>query len=84
MIEPGDCCPECNQRKPHPRKQTSPDSRVRSYRLPLEENDSHAEILQVAAEHLGCFDRPFWQFQTLTYALALVLQDESLKNIAKR
>ena len=82
-IEPGEACPACSQRKPHPRKETSPVTRVRAYRVPINETDAHAEILEAAARHLGVFDKPYWQFKTYTFALVAVLQDASLEGVGE-
>ena len=81
---PGETCELCKRRIPHPKKETSPTSKTRSYRVPLDEDVAHEEILTEAARFLGTFERPHWQFQTLTIALALVLQDEKLKGFAQR
>lgn len=79
--EPGEECPACKRRVPHPPKPSSPKSRTRSYRVPQDEEAAHEDVLVQAAKHLGVFERPFWQFWTHTYALALVLQDESLRGV---
>ena len=83
-LAPGVACPTCERRIPHPRKESSPQSKVRSYRLPTDEADAHEVILTQAAKHLGTFERPYWQFATYTVALALVLQDESMRGFAHR
>lgn len=84
MIEPGHTCPTCARRVPHPRKQTSPDTKVFSYRVPLDAADDHAEIRDQVAEYLGTAGRPHDAFWTLTYAFAAVLQDESLRDVGRR
>jgi hypothetical protein len=83
-LAPGETCDSCGRRKPFPKKDTSPTSRPRSYRVPVDEADAHREILTQAARHLGTHERPHWEFQTLTIALALVLQDEALRGFAQR
>lgn len=83
-LEPGTKCPTCDRRVNHPKKDTSPTTRVRSYRIPVDEDSAHEEVLTEAARHLGTYERPHWQFQTLTIALALVLQDEGLRGFAHR
>jgi hypothetical protein len=80
----GETCELCKRRVPHPKKETSPVSKTRAYRVPLDEADAHEEVLTQAAKFLGSYERPHWQFQTLTIALALVLQDESLRGMAHR
>ena len=81
---PGETCESCGRRVPHPKKPTSPNSKPRSYRVPLDEADAHEEVLTQAAKHLGTHERPLWQWQTYTIALALVLQDEKLRGYAQR
>jgi len=84
MIEPGQTCPTCERRLPHPRKQASPDTVVMSYRLPADEADAHREILETAARFLGTHERPHFVFWTMAFALAAVLQDESLRGAGQR
>lgn len=84
MIEPGHTCPTCERRVPHERRPTSPTTKTRSYRVPLDEDEAHADVLTSAAKHLGTHERPHWQFQTYSIALALVLQDASLAGFAHR
>lgn len=84
MIEPGQICPTCERRVNHPRKHDSPDTVVFSYRAPADEADAHKEVLEATAKHLGTSERPHERFWTLTYALAAVLQDESLRGMGQR
>lgn len=84
MIEPGQVCPTCERRVNHPRKHDSPDTKVFSYRVPVDEADAHAEIREQVAQHLGTAGRPHDVFWTLTFAFAAVLQDESLRGAGQR
>lgn len=84
MIEPGQTCPACDRRVPHPKKPTSPDSKPLSYRVPLDELDAHKVVLNEAAKHLGTAGRPHETFWTFTFALTAVLQDESLRGAGQR
>lgn len=84
MIEPGQTCPACERRVPHARKVSSPRTAVVSYRSPVDEVDAHRETLETTARYLGTFERPHWQFWTLVYALARVLQDPEMRGIAQR
>jgi hypothetical protein len=84
VIEPGQVCEGCGRRMPHPKKPSSPDTVVFSYRVPVDEAEAHRETRVIAAEFLGTFQRPHWQFWTLTFALATVLQDESLRGAGQR
>jgi hypothetical protein len=84
MIEPGQTCESCGRRVPHPRKESSPDTIVFSYRVPADEADAHREIRETAAKFLATHERPHWQFWTIAFALAAVLQDESLRGAGQR
>lgn len=84
MIEPGQTCPTCERRIPHPRKHASPDTVVFSYRVPVDEAEAHREIRETTARFLATFERPHWQFWTYAFALAAVLQDESLRGAGQR
>jgi hypothetical protein len=74
----------CKRRVPHPRKESSPDSKTVSYRVPLDEHTAHTEVLDAAKQHLGVAGQPHENFKAITLALALVLQDESVKGYAQR
>lgn len=37
-VGPGESCPTCNRRVPYPKKETSPDSRVKSLRIPADDS----------------------------------------------
>lgn len=84
MIEPGHTCPTCDRRVPHPRQAKTPDTVVFSYRVPADEAEAHREIREVTARFLGTHERPYWQFWTFAFALASVLQDESLRGAGQR
>lgn len=73
--EPGKPCPTCERRIPYPRKPRSPTSGVVSYRVPVDEVDSHNEIVEAAARTVGVWDQPYWKFKLVTAALAGVLAD---------
>jgi hypothetical protein len=83
-VHPGEKCPACARRVPHPRKDSTPQSKVVAYRTPLNEAKSHAEVLEAAAQHVGSYGRPYWQFWTYTYALASLLQDPNAKDSLNR
>lgn len=83
-VEPGQVCPTCERRVNHPKKSSSPDTVVFSYRVPVDEADIHREIREDVAKFLGTHERPHWQFWTFAFALATVLQDESLRGAGQR
>lgn len=84
MIPAGNTCPTCQRRVPHPRKESSPDTVVFSYRVPNDEAVAHREIRETTARFLGTFERPHWQFWTTSFGFAAVLQDESLRGVGQR
>ncbi len=84
MTEPGQTCEGCGRRVPHPRKESSPDTTVISYRVPNDEVDAHRETRETTARFLATFERPHWQFWTTTFGFAAVLQDESLRGAGQR
>lgn len=84
MIEPGTVCPQCERRVPHPKSEHTPKSAVASYRMPVDEAEAHRDTLEATARYIGAFERPYWQFWVITYALARVLQDPEMQGIAQR
>ena len=84
VIEPGQTCPTCERRVPHPKRESSPKTITFSYRVPVDEAEAHREIRETTARFLGTHERPHWQFWTLAFALAAVLQDESLRGAGQR
>jgi hypothetical protein len=83
-VHPGEKCPTCERKVPHPRKESSPTSKTRAYRLPVDENTSHEDVYTAAAEFVGAKGKPFEQFKTYTIALAALLQDESWRGFYDR
>lgn len=82
-IEPGQTCPTCEQRRPFPAKPSSPPTKKKGYWLPVDEHSAHEDVLRTTAQFLGVHEQPFWEFKTVTLALGLVLQDESLKGFGQ-
>ena len=72
-LAPGQTCFGCGRRVPYPKKETSPDSRVVSFRVPLDEYEEFAEIRQAAAEHIGVYKNPYWVYRLLIRACAELL-----------
>lgn len=74
-VSPGEKCPTCDRRVNHPKKSTSPTTKVFSVRVPLDALESWEIALDAAAEHLGIGTKaPHHRFQTLNAGLALILQ----------
>jgi hypothetical protein len=84
VLAPGTTCDACKRKVPYPRKESSPTSKTFAYRVPLDEQEAHAETLDVAARFVGVAEQPFAQFKLMALALALVLQDEALRGYAQR
>jgi hypothetical protein len=84
MIKPGKTCEGCGRKMPYPKKESSPETVVISYRVPVDEAEAHKEVLETVAKFLGTAERPHERFWTVTFALAAVLQDESLRGAGQR
>ena len=83
-VQPGQECPVCKRRKPYPKTEASPPSKRMGYWTPADEYDAHEDVLRETAKYLGVHEQPFWEFKTAALALALVLQDESLRGYGQR
>ena len=81
---PGQPCPTCTRKLPYPKKESSPQSRTVSYRVPVDEFDAHTELLGEVERWLGCAEQPYSRFKSLALAVYAVLQDEELKGFAQR
>lgn len=83
-LEPGQKCEQCGRKIPYPKKETSPDTKTISYRLPTDEAEAHEELWEQAAEYVGVKGQKFEKFKILALALATVLQDPALKGFGKQ
>lgn len=81
-LEPGTRC-ECGYRKPYPKLESSPSTKIISKRVPADDAVAHEEVAVAAAEHLGVYGRPNWRWLLDTFAYAAVLQDASLKDVGR-
>ena len=81
-LQAGQSC-TCGYRKPYPKRESSPQSKTFSDRVPVDEAEAHDEVAKAAAEHLGVLSRPHWRYWLNTYAYARVLQDASLKDVGR-
>ena len=81
-LVPGKECPTCSRRFPYPKKESSPDSRVRSYRVPIGEDDDYADVIEAAAKHIGTFGSPFWQYRLFLRGCADLLAGPSAEEEA--
>lgn len=84
VITPGQTCHTCLRRVPLPKTEASPPTKKMGYWTPADEYEAHRDVLETAAKFLGCYEQPFYEFKTTSLALALVLQDESLRGFAQR
>jgi hypothetical protein len=73
-VEPGDECPSCKRRVPHPKKATSPKTRVYSTRVPIDDAETFKELVDAAAEHAGLKSKAHHEYNTLLTGLTLILQ----------
>ena len=74
-LEPGQKCPTCSRRVNHPRKSTSPESEVDSFRVPAGEKALSREVEEIAARHAGInTEAPYWRFRYRVGLDAFVLQ----------
>jgi len=74
QLEPGQPCPTCERRIPYPRKDTSPDTRSFTLRVPIDEAEEFEEIFEAAAKHIGAHSNPHWRYRTALWGLVLALQ----------
>ena len=74
LVPPGDTCPTCSRRVPHPKKATSPTTRPIAYRAPLDEYEAHLEVIDAVAELLGVKSEKFHRYKAISYAMAAVVQ----------
>lgn len=75
-VQPGETCERCKRRVPHPKKATSPTTKVWSTRVPIDDAETFSELVDAAAEHHGLSSRPHHRFWCLLYAVTLLLQQE--------
>jgi len=78
-IDPGSKCPVCTRRVPYPKKADSPQSKVFAYRVPIDDAETHGEILDAAAAELGIFSEPHHRFRLALYGAMLILQGARLE-----
>lgn len=80
----GERCPTCERRVPHPKKESSPTSSAKSYRVPADERDAHDEVVEAALAYIGADGLPFALFKFVTVAAVAVLQDPELRDFYRR
>lgn len=73
-IPPGEECPSCRRRVPHPKKKSSPQTKVFSTRVPLDDAETFKSMVDAAAEHMGIKSNPHHVYNVLLTGVTLVLQ----------
>jgi hypothetical protein len=58
----------------YPKKDTSPDTRSITLRVPVDEAEAFEEIFEAAARHIGAHSEPHWRYRTVLWGLVLALQ----------
>lgn len=81
-LAPGKDCPTCKRRVPYPKTPQSPTSKVFAYRVPDDAIESHDEIMEAAARHLGVYDEPMWRYKVVLSGAVLILQGENFEGRA--
>jgi len=80
-LTPGQTCPSCARRIPYPKKDTSPDTRSITLRVPIDEAESFEEIFEAAAKHIGAHDQPHWRYRTVLWGFVLALESAGAKEL---
>lgn len=76
MIEAGTICPTCERRVNHPRKQDSPQSRVKSLRIPADD-ETFDEDLALAMHIVGVTSgHKYPPYKFLRYIADRIIRDE--------
>lgn len=76
-LTPGAKCPSCHRRVNHPKKDSSPDSEVDSFRVPAGEKKASREVEEIAAQHAGInIEAPYWRWKYRAALDVHVLQQE--------
>lgn len=73
-VNEGSECPTCHRRVPHKKKKTSPQTKVISVRVPVDDVASFEEILDAAAKHMGLADKPHHKYWTILHGLVELLK----------
>lgn len=79
---PGDPCPACKRKIPHPKKESSPTSKTVSFRVPLDAAEDFKEILDAAEEHCEAAGEPFSKYKAMLTGLILLLDGPKLRRVA--
>jgi hypothetical protein len=84
-LEPGQTCPRCDRRVPHPRKESSPrETKTDSFRAPADLVDELRERLDRLAADTGLAERPYSKARVLMLLLTLAdaVSRETLLSVA--
>jgi hypothetical protein len=74
-VPEGSTCPTCERRVPKKKTDASPITKVCAYRVPVDDVETHKDILAATSEHMGLgTNLAHWQWQTITGMCAIILQ----------
>lgn len=74
LVSEGSECPTCHRRVPHKKKPSSPQTKVVSIRVPIDDADTFKEMLDATSQHLGLAEKPHSNYWTVVHCLVLGLQ----------
>ena len=77
-LVPGKECPTCSRRMPYPQKDTSPDTRSFTLKVPLDEADDFEEIWEAAAKYIGAHENPHWRYRSVLWGLSETLKGKGV------
>jgi len=83
-LAPGQTCFGCGRRVPYPKKDTSPDTRSITLRVPIDEAEAFEEIFEEAAKHIDAHSKPHWRYRTAIWGFVLALQSRGAKEYEGR
>jgi hypothetical protein len=73
-LHPGQPCPSCDRRIPYPKTAQSPKTKVFSVRIPLDDAEGFAELVDAVAEHVGVAGTAHERYKALQLALVIALR----------
>ena len=75
LVPEGQECPTCKRRVPKAKKNTSPDTKTFSFRIPVDDVETFREQLRESAKNVGLYEKSHWQYWTVLRGLVHVLQE---------
>lgn len=74
-LEPGETCPTCERRVPHPKKESSPKSKAFAFRVPEDLSEPFTVLEEEAVAHVKLKGAKFQRYNLYNVALYHLLQD---------